>query len=336
MSQPLLIVRPEGLYCAAGDFYVDPWRPVPRAVITHAHSDHARRGSDHYLATAASREILYRRLGDIRLQTVGYGEIIDHYGVRISLHPAGHILGSAQVRIEYQGETWVVSGDYKLENDGISEPFQPIACDCFVTESTFGLPVYQWQPQPVLRAQINEWWRQNAEAGRASVVYCYALGKAQRILNLLDAGIGPILTHGAVEPLTGFYRNAGVALPATLQVGGETDRNLFRQALVLAPPSARGTPWLKRFGDYADAMASGWMQIRGRRRMLSVDRGFVLSDHADWPGLLQAVAGTGAEKILVTHGYVQTLIAWLKRQGFDARALAAGYPADAETAAADA
>ncbi|HTH45852.1 MAG TPA: DNA ligase-associated DEXH box helicase, partial [Oxalicibacterium sp.] len=196
----MVIAKKEGLYCVPGDFYIDPWQPVERAVITHAHSDHARIGNAHYLATNASAGILRARLGDIRLDTLDYGETRAHKGVTISLHPAGHVLGSAQVRMEYQGEVWVASGDYKVEADDTCAAFEPVRCDTFITESTFGLPIYRWQPQQAIFDDINQWWRRNADAGRCSVLFCYAFGKAQRILHGLDAGIGPIVCHGAVEP----------------------------------------------------------------------------------------------------------------------------------------
>jgi len=323
----LVVARPEGLYCPPGDFYIDPWRPVARAVITHAHSDHARAGHGHYLAHTDSAGTLRARLGrDIALQTLRYGEAIEHHGVRVSLHPAGHVLGSAQVRLEHGGRVWVASGDYKTEPDGTCPPFEPVPCDTFITESTFGLPVYRWPTQPVLFAQIDAWWRANAEAGRASVLFCYAFGKAQRILHGVDASIGPIVVHGAVEPLNAVYRAAGVALPPTLRVGDEgVDAALLKRSLVLAPPSAQGSPWMKRFGNYADGFASGWMQLRGARRRRGVDRGFVMSDHADWPGLQQAIAGTGAERVFVTHGSVQVMVRWLTENGLDAQSFKTEY-----------
>ncbi|MEP6877075.1 MAG: ligase-associated DNA damage response exonuclease [Burkholderiales bacterium] len=326
----LVVARPEGLYCPPGDFYIDPWRPVQRAVITHAHSDHARTGHAHYLAHADSAGTLRTRLGaDISLQTLAYGEAIDHHGVRLSLHPAGHVLGSAQVRLEHGGQVWVASGDYKTEADGTCAAFEPVRCDVFITESTFGLPIYRWPAQAALFAEIDAWWRANAAQGRASVLFCYAFGKAQRILHGVDAGIGPIVVHGAVEPLNAVYRAAGVVLPPTLlATDPQVDATMLRRALVLAPPSAQGTPWMKRFGDHADAFASGWMQLRGTRRRRGVDRGFVMSDHADWPGLLRAIEGTGAERVLVTHGSVAVLVRWLAEHGLDAQGFKTEYGDD--------
>ncbi|WP_390368089.1 ligase-associated DNA damage response exonuclease [Variovorax dokdonensis] len=327
-TDDLVIARPEGLYCPAGDFFIDPWRPVDRAVITHGHSDHARVGHGHYLAHQDSAGTLRARLGaDIPLQTLPYGEAIEHRGVRISLHPAGHVLGSAQVRLEHGGQVWVASGDYKTQADGTCTPFEPVRCDCFITESTFGLPIYRWPTQAQLFAQIDAWWRRNAEEGRASVLFCYAFGKAQRILHGVDAGIGPIVVHGAIEPLNAVYRAAGVALPPTARVTDPgIDAQALRRALVLAPPSAQGTPWLRRFGSgHSDAFASGWMLLRGTRRRRGVDRGFVMSDHADWPGLQQAVAATGAERVRVTHGSVAVLVRWLREVGLDAQAFRTEY-----------
>jgi len=322
----LVVPRPEGLYCPAGDFFIDPWRPVDRAVITHGHSDHARSGCNHYLASAPGAAILRHRLGaEIQLDTLDYGQAVNHHGVRVSLHPAGHVLGSAQVRLEYKGEVWVVSGDYKLEDDGTCAPFESVRCDAFITESTFGLPIYRWQAQREIFADINSWWRGNAEQGRASVLFCYAFGKAQRLLSGLDPSVGPILLHGAMEPLTRIYREAGVQLPPTQYVGSMKPGAQLSSSIVLAPPSAQGTTWIRRFGDYADAFASGWMQLRGPRRRRGVDRGFVLSDHADWPGLQSAIQATGAERIFVTHGQVNTMVRWLREKGLDAQSIDTEY-----------
>lgn len=333
----LVVARPQGLYCVPGDFYIDPWQPVERAVLTHAHGDHARAGHRHYLAAAPGAAIVRRRLGDIALDTLRYGETIEHNGVRLAFVPAGHILGSAQVRLEYRGEVWVISGDYKLQPDGTCAPFEPVRCDVFITESTFGLPIYRWRPAAEIFAQMQQWWAANAEAGRASVLFCYALGKAQRILHALDAATGPIVCHGAIEPLNALYAEQGIGLAPSVNVAAIGDRAALRRALVLAPPSARNTPWLKRFGTHSDAFASGWMQVRGPRRRRGVDAGFVLSDHADWPGLLDAIAATGAQRVLVTHGQVHVLVRWLQEHGIDAAALATEYgDDDSEGDAADA
>jgi putative mRNA 3-end processing factor len=317
-STPLVVHRPEGLYCEAGDFFIDPWRPVSKAVITHAHADHARTGSARYIAAAPGLGVLKSRLGAIDVHGLAYGEPLRVNGVSISLYPAGHVLGSAQVRIEYQGEVWVVSGDYKVEPDVTCAAFEPVRCNTFVTESTFGLPVYSWVPATALFADINQWWAQNAANHRASVMFCYSFGKAQRILAGVDSRIGPIVTHGAVEPLNRAYREAGVSLPDTRLVSEVADKSDFSKALVLAPPSAAGSAWMKRFGDYSDAFASGWMLLRGARRRRSVDRGFVMSDHADWPGLNAAIRASSASTVYVTHGYVPVMVRWLQEQGLEA------------------
>jgi putative mRNA 3-end processing factor len=322
----LIVQRPEGLYCPPGDFYIDPWRRVERAVITHAHADHARTGHAHYLATAVSEGLLRSRLGsDIRLQSLAYG-------------PAGHVLGSAQVRVEHQGRVWVASGDYRTTPAGAvpdrtCAPFEPVRCDVFITESTFGLPIYRWRSDAELFGEINRWWQDNASTGRASVLSCYSLGKAQRILAGVDASIGPIVCHGAVEPLNRAYRAAGVPLPDTLQVSEISDPATLRRALVLCPGSALGTPWIKRFGDFSDAFASGWMQVRGWRRRGGLDRGFVLSDHADWPGLLSAIGASGAERVIVTHGSVPVLVRYLQEQGLQAESFDTEYGDETEAGA---
>ncbi|RFU48943.1 ligase-associated DNA damage response exonuclease [Paraburkholderia sp. DHOC27] len=326
----LIIARPEGLYCPPGDFYIDPWQPVERAVITHAHSDHARAGHMHYLASERGAGVLLSRLPGIDLQTAAYGERLDLNGVTLSLHPAGHVLGSAQVRVEYRGRVWVASGDYKLEADPTCDAFEPVRCDTFITESTFGLPIYRWESSQAVFDGVDSWWRHNAAEGRASVLFCYSFGKAQRVLASIDPAIGPIFCHGAVEPLNRAYRDAGVALPPVRLVSeiAAKDKAIFKQALVIAPPSAQGSAWMRRFGDYSDAFASGWMRLRGTRRRRGVDRGFVLSDHADWPGLQSAIQATGAGRIIVTHGQVEPMVRWLREQGLQAGAFATQYGDD--------
>lgn len=311
-----------GLRCTAGGFHVDPWQAVDAAVITHAHSDHARAGSKLYLTEAGGEAVLRERLGpEARIETLRYGERLTRDGVTISLHPAGHILGSAQVRIEHRGEIWVVSGDYKLENDGTCQPFELVPCQTFVTESTFGLPIYHWRPQAEVFAEMHDWWRGNQALGRTSIVFCYALGKAQRLLHGLNPDIGPIILHGAIERFLPAYRAARVTFPPTVIADAETLKRAPGQSLVLAPVSAMHSPWLRRFGDISTAFASGWMQIRGTRRRRSLDRGFVLSDHPDWNGLLSTIGLTGAGTIWATHGYTGPLVRWLREQGKNAEAL---------------
>jgi putative mRNA 3-end processing factor len=328
----LLRVTERGVYCAAGDFHIDPWMPVERAVITHAHGDHARWGSRRYLGSREGERVLRVRLGPgARIRTVPYGEPVMVNGVRVSLHPAGHILGSAQVRIEHRGEVWVVSGDYKTEPDPTCTPFEPVRCHTFVTESTFGLPIYRWAPQAETFAEMRAWWRANREAGRASVLFGYALGKAQRLLaGLMDGQEGPIYTHGAVETLNREYRAAGIALPETVHAGGAPRGTDFAGSLIVAPPSAAGSTWLRRFGASQTAFASGWMRIRGTRRRRSLDRGFALSDHVDWPSLLAATQATGAERVWVTHGYREPVVRWLREHGLEADAIASRWEGEAE------
>ena len=329
----LVVQRPEGLYCPAGDFHIDPWRPVARAVITHAHADHARRGHGAYLATAVSAGVLRARLGDISLQGLAYGEVVAINGVHVSLHPAGHVLGSAQVRIEYRGQVWVASGDYftsghEHDVNATCAPFEPLRCHCFITESTFGLPIYRWRPQAEVLAEVNAWWAANAAAGRPSLLLAYSFGKAQRLLAGVDPAIGPIAVHGAVAPLNEAYRAAGVALPPTLALDALAEQALARQALVLAPPAVLGSAWARKLGDAGDAFASGWMMLRGARRRQGVDRGFVLSDHADWPGLQRAIAATGATRVIVTHGYEAVMVRWLRQQGLEAGSFATEFGGD--------
>ena len=325
----LITSTPRGLYCAAGDFYIDPWLPVERAVITHAHSDHARWGSARYLCAAPGLAPLRVRMApDAPIEGLPYGEPVLINGVRVSLPPAGPVLGSSQVRVEHRGEVWVVSGDYKLDPDPTCDPFEAVRCHAFISESTFGLPVYRWKEPAQLFEGVNAWWRANAEAKRASVVFAYAFGKAQRILASVDASIGPIITHGAVENLNRAYREAGIRLPETRAVG-DFEKLEPAGALIVAPPSAQSTPWLRRFGDYSDAFASGWMAIRGARRRRAVDQGFPLSDHADWPSLNRAIAATGAERIFVTHGQVAPMVRWLQERGLEAQAMRTEFEGEA-------
>ena len=331
----LVVGRPEGLYCPPGDFYIDPWRPVARAVISHAHADHARRGHGAYLASAPGEGVLRARLGRITLQTLAYGEAVHLNGVRVSLHPAGHVLGSAQVRIEHHGQVWVASGDYftsgiQDDHNSTCAPFEPVRCHTFITESTFGLPIYRWRAQREVMAQINAWWLANADAGRASLLLAYSFGKAQRLIAGVDASIGPIVVHGAVQPLNAAYRAAGVALPATRLLDEVAEPALLRRALVIAPPAVNGSAWAKKLGPISDAFASGWMQLRGARRRQGLDRGFVLSDHADWPGLQAAIAATGAERVIVTHGYEAVMVRWLQQQGLQAGSFKTEYGSDDE------
>jgi putative mRNA 3-end processing factor len=335
-AQPLLETTERGLRCNAGGFYIDPWQPVERAVVTHAHADHACGGCGRYLTTTAGAGVLRARVGlDARIDAVDHGVPVAIDGVTLSLHPAGHILGSAQVRVEHRGEVWAVSGDYKVEPDPTCATFEPLRCHVFVSESTFGLPIYRWPSQADVFAAINAWWRANQEEGKASVLFGYALGKAQRLLAGVDRGIGPIACHGAVEKMNRVYREAGIDLPATTYVGAAASGTDWSRALIVAPPSADGSPWLRKFGTSSRGFASGWMRIRGTRRRRSVDRGFVLSDHADWPGLLGAIEATGAERVLLTHGYTAVVTRWLREHGVAADTLATHYLGERDDAGQD-
>lgn len=322
----LIRVTDRGLYCAAGDFYIDPWLPVERAVITHAHGDHLRAGSGSYtLAQAGLRVARCRLPPDASISALAYGEPIIMGETQVSLHPAGHVLGSAQVRIAHGDQVWVVSGDYKRDADPTCAAFVPLPCDVFISEATFALPAYRWPDTQHTAREILAWWHANRSQGLASVLFAYALGKAQRVLaELASLTADCVYIHGAVAGLVDAYRAEGIrmlpTLPAT--VAGAAD---YRGALVLAPPSAAGSPWMRRFGDHRTGFCSGWMRIRGDRRRRGYDRGFVLSDHADWPSLLQTFRETGARRILLTHGHTDTMCRYLREQGVDAAALRTEY-----------
>ncbi|MDD9723381.1 ligase-associated DNA damage response exonuclease [Sulfitobacter sp. PR48] len=317
----VLTFTEKGIYCPAGDFYIDPWRPVERALITHGHADHARSGMGSYLATHAALPVMRHRLGDIRAEGIAFGETRRIGGADVSFHPAGHVPGSAQIRVALGGEVWVVSGDYKLVDDGFSEAFAPVKCHHFITESTFGLPVFRWMPQRDVAGQINSWWASCAAAGKTAFLGAYALGKAQRLLSMLDPEIGPILTHGAVEATNAVLRDQGLRLPATIHATDAVDPKQHPGAIVVSPPSALGSKWARRFGPQESAFASGWMALRGVRRRRAGDRGFVISDHADWPGLLSAITETGAENIYVTHGYTDVFTRYLNENGWQAQVI---------------
>ncbi len=311
----ILELTDSGLYCPPADLFIDPWRPVKKAVITHAHADHARRGMTNYLAHEQSKEVMKLRLGsDISIQTLAYGEGIQLQGVQLSLHPAGHIPGSAQVRLEYQGKVAVVSGDYKVEEDGISTPFEPIKCHEFVSECTFGLPIYSWEPQSKVFDEINAWWKSNASQGFNTIIFAYSLGKAQRILQHLDPEQGEIFVHGSIWSTNQALIANGLPLRNVPKVGQEIAKSRYQGALILAPPAAMGTPWMSKFAPYRTGNCSGWMQVRGVRRRRSVDRGFVLSDHADWKGLLAAIEATRAERVYLTHGSTDSFEKFLQEE----------------------
>lgn len=317
MAEPVLTFTDRGIYCPAGDFHIDPWRPVPRALITHGHSDHARPGMGAYLATTQALPVIRRRLGPITADAIPFGETRQIGGATVSFHPAGHVPGSAQIKVTVAGETWVVSGDYKTEPDGLAEAFEPVPCHTFITECTFGLPIFRWEPQPQVMARIAAWWAANAAEGKTSILGAYSFGKAQRLLTGL-AGKGTILTHGAVEEMTQTLRDQGYPLPETIRVTPEITAKTHPGALVIAPPSALGSAWANRLGPSEEAFVSGWMAVRGIRRRRALGTGFVLSDHADWQGLNDAIKATGASRVFVTHGYTAPFRHWLETQGYDA------------------
>jgi putative mRNA 3-end processing factor len=321
---------PQGLYCEAGGFYVDPWQPVERAVITHAHADHASAGSASYLCAAAGAELLRRRLPGAVIETLDYGTPLTIGGVRLSFHPAGHILGSAQIRLERGGDVWVISGDYKRTADPTCAPFEPVQCRTFVSEATFGLPIYTWDDPGTIVTGIVDWWSAMREAGRSCVLFCYVLGKAQRILALLRPyASSPIHIHGAVEVMTDAYRNMGVELAETERITDSMRGKALAGALVLAPLSARGTVWMRRLPQPSTAFASGLMRVRGVRRQRGFDRGFVLSDHADWRGLLNTINETGASRVLVTHGWSDALARYLAERGLETGRLRTAFEGEA-------
>lgn len=314
----VLEFRPEGIYCSQGDFYIDPWRPVDKALITHGHADHARFGSKKYLCTDIAAPVIRHRLGNVAIETIPYEKELSLNGVNVSFYPAGHVPGSAQILIEIKGERWVVSGDYKVVDDGLSIPFKPIKCHSFISECTFGLPAFNWLPQEQVFKEINSWWHQCISDGLTPILAAYGLGKAQRLIAGLDTNIGPILTHGAIEKTNQIMRDQKIAIPETFLVTSKLNLANFKNAIVLAPPSALSTSWVKKFGKISTGYASGWMAIRGIKRRRAADKGFVISDHADWNGLNLAIKETEAEKIFVTHGYTDSFSKWLQFKGLNA------------------
>jgi putative mRNA 3-end processing factor len=328
-SEQLVVVTANGLYCPPGDFYIDPWRPVPTAVITHAHGDHLRHGSARYILARPGAPIAKLRLGgDREITPEDYGTPFTLGATTVSLHPAGHILGSAQVRIQYGSLVWIVSGDYKRDPDPTCLPFEQLECDVFISEATFALPVYRWQHTPLVVEEIYRWWQSNRERGLASALFCYSLGKSQRVLAELRAFTNePVYLHGAVDSLTGVYRKAGVEMVPTLAIPADRKTD-FSGALIMAPPSAVGTPWMRRFGEHSTGFCSGWMRVRGDRRRRGYDRGFVISDHADWPSLIRTCRATKARKVLLTHGYSDALTRHLTESGLESSALKTDFGAE--------
>jgi len=327
---PLIEFTDKGLYCRQGDFYIDPWKPVDKAIITHAHSDHARPGNKHYLCHHFTKPLLQLRLGDNSYQTVDWKETVTMNGVDIALYPAGHIIGSAQVRVAYKDEVWVVSGDYKTEDDGISTAFEPVKCNVFITESTFGLPIYKWKKQQEIFDHMKAWIKENHAAKKTSVFIAYSLGKAQRILPpLAETGL-PIFAHGAVFNVHETLVNSGWQLPLVTRVTPETPKEAMQGNIIIAPSSAEGSPWMKKFSPSATGICSGWMQVRGNVRRKNADAGFALSDHADWEGLLAAVKATGAAKVYATHGFQSAFSRFLNENGIEAAEVKTAYGNDEE------
>ncbi|MBS1763131.1 MAG: ligase-associated DNA damage response exonuclease [Bacteroidetes bacterium] len=327
----LITFSSSGLYCAQGNFYIDPWKPVDSAIITHAHSDHARPGNKKYLCTHDTKPLLKLRLGeDINVESYNFNEPVFINGVKISLHPAGHIIGSAQVRIEYKGEIWVFTGDFKTENDGISGKFEPVRCHNFITESTFALPIYKWEKQEIIYNNLFQWVLKNNSEGFCSIIFAYSLGKAQRVLIPLSKTGIKIFGHGAVCNVNETLINSGHNLPAITRISSETKKEDLKSSIVIAPTSAENTSWLKKFQPYKKAVCSGWMQVRGNVRRRNADAGFVLSDHADWPGLLEAINATGAQKVFTTHGFKSVLTKYLNEKGLFSAEVKTSFSDDEE------
>jgi putative mRNA 3-end processing factor len=327
-NKGLLVHTALGLYCPRADVYLDPWKPVKKAILSHGHADHARWGSSSYLCTPSAAPVIKYRLGDINLETLPFGEEKLINGVSFSFHPAGHILGSAQIKVSYKGEIVVFSGDYKTANDGFSEAFEPVKCHTFITESTFGLPVYHWQDQKWVFNEMEEWCKNNRNNGQLSILYGYSLGKAQRILQGLPESVGPIFTHSTIEAVLNVMRNQGVSLKNTIPVNEHLTRAELLSGVIIAPPAVQNSNWLKKFEPIRNGVVSGWMALRGARRRRNADKGFVLSDHADWEGLNEAISLTGAENVFVTHGYTDILSKWLIDKGLNAHPLETNFEGD--------
>jgi putative mRNA 3-end processing factor len=314
-----------GIYCKQGNFYIDPWHPVDYAVTTHGHADHVKWGNKNYLCHELTKPILTQRYGlDENVQTLPYHQKIDINGVKLSLHPAGHVIGSSQIRLEYKGEICVISGDYKVEYDGISTAFEPVKCHTFVSESTFGLPIYHWEPQDLIFQKINGWVASNLQQQKTSILVAYSLGKAQRLIKNMSSDY-PIYVHSSIANLNEAFVNAGIALPSTIRITPETKKEELQQGIVIVPPALADGKWVKSLIQPAIGICSGWMMVRAGRRWRSADAGFALSDHADWPGLLDAIKGTSAEKVFVTHGSTAVFAKYLNEIGIEAAEVSTRY-----------
>lgn len=326
----MLTFRKEGIYCEPGKFYIDPWLPVDFAIITHAHADHARVGMKNYLCHKLTEPILRLRLGiDIKVQAVDYNQELTINGVKVSLHPAGHIIGSAQIRMEYKGKVSVVTGDYKLQNDGLSTAFEPIKCHELISESTFGLPIYNWLPVEQINQNLRDWVQNNQREGITSILIGYALGKAQRIMKALD-GLGNLYVHYAISRINQAFTTSGIELPAYKDIDFNNKPKNLNSGIIIVPPSLFGSNMLKSIPKSYTAICSGWMQVRGARRWRSADAGFAISDHADWQGLLTAVRESQAEKVYVTHGFKVEFSRYLQELGIQAEEIKTEFGVEEE------
>lgn len=315
----------KGIFCKQGGFYIDPWRPVDLAVTTHGHADHVKWGNKAYLCHELTKPVLDQRLGtDLKIETLPYRKEISINGVKVSFFPAGHVIGSAQIRLEYKGEVCVVSGDYKVEYDGISTAFEPVKCHTFVSESTFGLPIYKWKPQDLIFNDIKNWISDNHDQQKTSVLVAYSLGKAQRLIKNL-AGYTTIYVHHSIANLNERFIQAGIDLPPTVRISADVKKDELQKGIVIVPPALADGRWVKNLQSAAIGVCSGWMQVRASRRWRSADAGFALSDHADWPGLLSAIKATEAEKVYVTHGFVSTFSKYLNELGIQSEEVSTQY-----------
>lgn len=318
----------KGIYCIPGKFYLDPWYPVEYAIISHGHADHARWGNKHYLCHNQSKAILQHRIGaHISIESLPYNQYKVINGVKVSFHPAGHIIGSAQIRLEYKGYIVVFSGDYKTQPDFITTPFEPVKCHEFITESTFGLPIYKWKSEEELQQELQDWIVQNQQNNRTSIFLGYSLGKAQRIMKLVE-NVEEIYVHAAIHNLNKAIENSGISLPTTKLLTADFKKIEIQNKIVILPPALLGSKMIKKIPNAATAICSGWMQIRGNRRWKAVDAGFAVSDHADWDGLLSAVKATEAEKVYVTHGSQAVFSKYLNEIGIEAHELKTEFGED--------
>ncbi|UAB75069.1 ligase-associated DNA damage response exonuclease [Mesoflavibacter sp. SCSIO 43206] len=315
----------KGIYCIPGKFYLDPWYPVDYAIISHGHADHSRWGNKHYLCHQDSKNILLHRLGkDISIETLNYNQIKTINGVKVSFYPAGHIIGSVQIKLEYKGKVVVFSGDYKTNTDFITTPFEPVKCHEFITESTFGLPIYSWKTEVDLQSQLQQWIVNNQRQNKTSVFFGYSLGKAQRIMSLVD-GVDEVYVHSAINNLNQAISKSGIVLPKSKLITSDFNKKDIQNKIVILPPALLGSKLLKKIPNAATAICSGWMQIRGNRRWKGVDAGFAVSDHADWNGLLSAVKATEAEKVYVTHGSQAVFSKYLNEIGIESQEVVTEY-----------